>query len=204
MKVIFFGKDRYYAEGLCILLEELYKKQCHSVFFNFNEASLLMEKLNKTIYDLFIFDLTSYGANELRYIDRVIASQFQKRVCIIDDGINNKNPLSHEWWAGQQAISKSWPVVRVKNKLTKFKNEISKGAGMYCGGGLKTNKINGNEIRLIMLLSHGISVKNIARRLNVSDKTLYHQISIIKRKIGLERKNQFLTFLSSFHLQDGV
>lgn len=203
MKVIFFGKDRYYAEGLCILLEEIYKEQCHSIFFSFNEASLLMEKLNENIYDLFAFDMTSYGANELRYIDRVIASQFQRRVCIIDDGINKKNTLSHEWWADQQAISKSWPVARVKNKLIKFKNQISKGVEMYHGGGLKKSKINSNEIRLIILLSRGVSIKNIARRLSVSDKTLYHQVSIIKRKVGLERKNQFLTFLSSLHHQDG-
>ncbi len=41
MKVVFFCKDRFYAEGLCILLENIYEEQCYSIFFNFNEASLL-------------------------------------------------------------------------------------------------------------------------------------------------------------------
>ncbi|HDY6964910.1 TPA: hypothetical protein RRE90_005379 [Klebsiella pneumoniae] len=55
---------------------------------------------------------------------------------------------------------------------------------------------------LIMLLSRGVSVKNIASRLNVSHKKLYNQISIVKKKIGLERKNQFLAFLASLYPQD--
>ncbi|HHU4070610.1 TPA: helix-turn-helix transcriptional regulator [Klebsiella quasipneumoniae] len=202
MKVVFFGKDRFYAEGLCILLENIYKEQCYSIFFNFNEASFLIDKLNKTTYDHFIFDLTSYTENELSYINRVITSQFHKRICIIDDGINNKNKLSQQWWEGQEIISKSWPVVRVEKQLVNYRDKISKGAEMHHKGGWKINEMNCNEIMLIMLLSRGVSVKNIASSLNVSHKKLYNQISIVKKKIGLERKNQFLAFLASLYPQD--
>lgn len=204
MKVVFFCKDRFYAEGLCILLENIYEEQCYSIFFNFNEASLLIDKLNKTTCDHFIFDLTSYTENELIYINRVITSQFPKRICIIDDGINNKNQLSQQWWAGQEIISKSWPVVRVEKQLVNYRNKISKGVEMHHESGWKINEMNCNEIMLIMLLSRGVSVKNIASRLNVSHKKLYNQISIVKKKIGLERKNQFLAFLASLYPQDVV
>lgn len=199
MHVMFFGNDRHYAEGLCIVLEDIYKKKYQLSFFNFFEASFLLEKLNNNIYDIFVFDTTSYTENEMRSIERITATQCQRRVHIIDHGINNKNSLSQELWSGQEAICKTWPVSRVRKKLVQFKMDVDNGIAIRNGDGRESNEIRRNEMEIIILLSNGIKVKNIAKKLNVRDKTIYYQISVIKRKLGVERKNQFLNFLSSIN-----
>lgn len=205
MRILFIGADTFWAEGIRYLLEEAYSESVklvsvQSAYSHVNQAEIFLGK-----YDFVFIDMMSYVPALYWNLYSVLNNASEKIVFI--QPVNSTRIDVHSSLISKSImISKHMAIEMLKIKLMSSctceeKNLIPHS---HYQSSFKRPKaiMNTFELEVIRSISSGDRVKNVARRMNKSDKTIYQLLSRIKLRMGMKSKHEFLSFLSSFNSYD--
>ncbi|WP_447858770.1 helix-turn-helix transcriptional regulator [Enterobacter ludwigii] len=202
MKILFIGSDTFWAEGIRYLLEEAYSESIklvsvQSAYNHVNQAEVFFGK-----YDFVFIDMMSYVPALYWDLYSVLNNASEKIVFI--QPVNSTSINVHCSLISKSiTISRDMAIEMLKSKLTspsacKDNNLIPH--SHYLSSFKRSKAImNAFELEVIRSISSGDKVKNVAIRLNKSDKTIYQLITRVKLRMGMKSKHEFLSFLSTFN-----
>lgn len=202
MRILFIGADTFWAEGIRYLLEEAYSESVklvsvQSSYSHVNQADIFFGK-----YDFIFIDMMSYVPALYWNLYSVLNNASEKIAFI--QPVNSTSIDVHSSLISKSiTISKHMSIEMLKIKLMSYcaceeKNLIPHS---HYHSSFKRPKaiMNAFELEVIRSISSGDRVKNVARRMNKSDKTIYQLLSRIKLRMGMKNKHEFLVFLSTFN-----
>lgn len=206
MNMLFIGTDRFFAEGLRCIVEDMYRTDCSLSFVLPENRERQLLHFESEYYDLVAVDMMSVTPETLRIYRKLLSSTKNRRMYFIDSVINyysslkacmvTQMPTIHKNCSLSEIISE---IERVMSSHLSFSHDLNSSDALYNS---HYKKISNYELDIIKSLSSGEKVKSIAHRLNKNEKAIYHQLHKIKEKIGIQRKHDFLALLRLFHFDD--
>ncbi|EKS6928400.1 MULTISPECIES: helix-turn-helix transcriptional regulator [Enterobacter] len=201
MVILFIGADNFWAEGVRHILEETYSESVKLVSIHNACDSVNHNALFYRRYDFVFIDMMSYVPALYGNLYNILKNAKEKIVFIQPSnstGVNIHSTLVSK----SITISRYMAIELLKVKLMSpcvcKENDLI--PHNHYQSSFKRSKaiMNAFELEVIRSISAGASVKDVAIRMNKSDKTIYQLLSRIKMRMGIKSKHEFLYFLSSF------
>lgn len=178
MRLILLDDHRLFAESLKLLLEE--DKEIESCEF-FTNIKGFMEEISKNTYDIVLLDINlKEKMTGLDLIGEILKINSEAKIVILTsyDLINYKNEALKQ--GARAFINKSVDIKDLKDKLV----AVDKGYIEKASRDLLVD-LSPREREVLKELVLGDSKKNIAKKLFISERTLYNHIGNIYDKLGV-------------------
>lgn len=194
--VLVATKFRVFAEGL---ENSLKKEKCFSVFTTENYHNILTISKNKKI-DIIIIEPNPSFDDITSIISSVNDTLKNVKVILISD---NEAEISKCIKLGIKGIIEKEHDISQVIKMIKLVAEgnicISRKAISSLYQAIDIPHLSKREIEILKLIKDGFSNKEIAKKLNITEKTVKNQCSLIFQK--LEVKNRTSAVIKAIHLQ---
>ena len=202
MRILFIGADTFWAEGIRYLLEDAYSESVklvsvQSAYSHANQNEVFFGK-----YEFVFIDMMSY-VPALYWNLYSVLNNASEKIAFIQPVNSTSIDVHSNLISKSITISKHMAIEMLKVKLMSSftceeKNLIPH--SQYQSSFKRPKAImNAFELEVIRSISSGDRVKNVARRMNKSDKTIYQLLSRVKLRMGMKSKHEFLSFLSTFN-----
>ncbi|WP_439412551.1 helix-turn-helix transcriptional regulator [Enterobacter ludwigii] len=202
MKILFIGAATFWAEGIRYLLEDAYSESAklvsvQSAYSHANQTEVFFGK-----YDFVFIDMMSYVPALYWDLYSVLNNTSEKIVFI--QPVNAASINVHSSLISKSiTISRDMAIEMVKIKLMSpcacEENNLIPHSHYPLSFKRSKAIMNAFELEVMRSISSGDKVKNVAIRMNKSDKTIYQLLSRVKSRMGMKSKHEFLSFLSTFN-----
>lgn len=202
MKILFIGVDKFWAEGIRSMLEDMFTKTVTLDFVQKNGDYKIQIAMTYENYDFIFIDAMSYDFFIYRMLSLTVNSSRGKIVFVISQESKEINIHHRNLMSRAIMVYRNISIEELKFALiSPFSFESNNiFPHDYCHSNFKKRNVikNAFELEVIRSISAGEKVKDFARRKNKSDKAIYQLLSRIKLRMGIKNKNEFLLFLSKF------
>jgi len=201
MKILFIGADNFWAEGVRHILEDMYAESVKLVSVQTACDYVSQNNIPFEKYSFVFIDIMSCVPTIYENLYSILNKEIEKIVFI--QPLNSVSINVHSNLISKSImISKHVAIETLKIKLMTpcafEENNLTR--SHYHQSNFRQSRAitNADELEVIRMMSSGDKIKDIAMRMNKSDKAIYHLISKIRLRMGFKSKHEFLFFLSTF------
>jgi len=201
MKILFIGADNFWAEGVRHILEDMYAESVKLVSVQnacdyVSQNNISFDKYSFVFIDIMscvpwisgnLYSILNNGIEKIVFIQPLNSFSINVHSNLISKSIMISKHVAIE----TLKVKLMTPCALEENNLTRSNYQQS----TFRHSRAITNA---DELEVIRMMSSGNKIKDIAMRMNKSDKSIYHLISKIRLRMGFKSKHEFLFFLSTF------
>ena len=177
MNLILLDDHKLFAESMKVLLDSQKEITFCDICLNVDE---FFEKLNKSVYDIILLDINlKYELTGLDLIKQLLENNFSYKIVILTSyDLENYKKIALDLGA-KDFINKSTGIDELMKRLRKVYE------GETINYNSKLEKLTSREQEILNELIKGFSKKDIAKKLYISERTLYNHLSNIYEKLGV-------------------
>ena len=178
MKIALLDDHKIFGQSLKTLLEEFETIESCSYF---SKSSELMKNIDKNIYHIIIVDINlKEEITGFEIIEKILKKYPDQKIIVLTsyDFINYKDKAYK--LGVKDYIGKNIGVEDLIERLEKVYQGISKKITIK-----SSESLTEREIEILKILLQGDNKKNIAKKLYISERTLYNHIANIYEKLSV-------------------